>query len=588
MSINCEKRSEFLPQLDGPLPGTDFCYLDEFTGAILSPNEAIRALQKAAFCTPREVGESTGTVDCPVIDSLHAQLFSLCQKDGVLDREKLISLVHRIDKCGVMFYADGTKVQLVTTLKDKGKSCGDRYVATNLEILICAAKKMNCDLVTSIYSGDENVGVLLVPRDPDQYQKSAQKVQEVFAQTCKELSDATYRNKEHPQAALFQEMQAAINAGTLPDEKHHLGFTLETEPIHDVNTHLPPQHSYLRLNALAAAILDLACKKIPVESKSQGLLIEQMFSAIISDVEKTSPINPSSIHSAYLEQLYQKAILAGLSRKYASELLNRAIFESTFPRQMQVRKKTQLENDIREGVMAGKTYHLVDLANTQIKYANGISHTHGDNEIIAGINIIQRYLSKQLGKDAVHEGIMYYKSEGSNLILVEDRVWDKVKPLLADPLAINTYIHDQETIRRKKAPKYLEESLNYRANPFIVTTISNLVINSDTSVEQIWHEIDYELRPKQLARERAYTILATFSATTQLDLLIRNISKIIDEPSRAQLGNMRRNSKDYTTFGKNYLLGRQNNHDISTLLLLLQDEDLVKNLLYLLSGVSLH
>ena len=481
-----------------------------------------------------------------------------------------------------MFYADGIKVQLVTTIAGKGKACGDRYVATNLEILICAAKRMNCDLVTSIYSGDENVGVLLVPRDPDQYQKSAQIVQAVFVQTCKELSDATYRNKEHPQAALFEEMQATINTGTLPYEIHLLGFTLETEPIRNVFIHLPPQHSYLRLNALAAAILDLACKKKPTESQSQGLLIEQMFSAIISDVERTSPINPSSIRSAYLEQLYQKALRAGLTPNYALELLNRAIFESTFPRSVQVRKKTQMENDIREGVMAGKSYYLVDLANTQIKYANGISHTHGDNEIIAGVNIIQRYLKEKLGKDAVHDGIRYYKSEGSNLLLVEDEVWDKVGPLLADPLAINTYIHDQEIVRTTREG----ESPSYRAHPFIVTTISNLVINSNTTVEQIWHEIDYELRPKQLARERIYTILATFSASDQLNLLIDHLTHMIEVPSSDQLINMQGHASDYTEFGKNYLRARQTNLNLDVLLPIIGDEKLIKNLLYILASVS--
>jgi len=581
MSNSCENNPELLSQLEDSLPGTDFAHLKEFRESILSPNEDIRALQKAAFCTPRDLGGSAGTIDCLNIDSLHAQLLALCQTEGNLDETKRANLIARAEKYGVIFYADGIKVQLVTTIAGKGKACGDRYVATNLEILICAAKKMNCDLVTSIYSGDENVGLILIPREDSEYE-NAENVETIFAQTCNRLMYATYRNKEHPQAALFQEMQTAITAGTVPGkETSLLGFTLETRPISGTRAHLPPQHNRLRLNALAAAGLDLACDKDPISNISQALLLEQIFSAFTIDVESASDEALPLHTSAYLFNLYTKAVSAGLSPNYALELLNRAIFESTFPRSLRVRKKTQMGNDIEEGIASNNTYHLVYLANTQVKHGNSISHTHGDNEIVAGVDVVQRYLRDRLGDDCVHDGIRYYKSEGSNLLLIEDRVWDQVRPLLADPLAINTHIYDQEVIRRSK-PLKEGESLDYRANPFIVTTISDLAINSATPVERIWREIDYELRPKQLARERAYTILATFSAQTQLDLLITNLSHIIGNLNSDQLATLATHSHEYQKFGKNYLLGRLSNHDFNTLMTLLQDNKLVENLLDLL------
>lgn len=496
--------------------GENIAFIKHFE-KLLSPNEYIRCLQEMALMTTRHPNPDNKQeqVLCPTVESMPLQFLHLVSNtDGKINEIKLKEVSSRIRDFGQMFYADGIKVQAASGAK---KQLGDLYIITNLDILHRAANELKCDLIYGIYSGDENCGIILIPRE-DSKIKDREALKKDFEQACKEKTKETYQNPNHPHSKFFQEMQSNV---TMSHPQEKLGFTLYTDILEGHDIPKPAQHKAIRLRTLVAAILDLARgKKLP-PAKYSASLVDSLLATL--QLPLTSHHKVDDIKGKIPQNILQYYRLAravpDVDQDALLGLVEKAVFEPIFPRELNVRKISNLVEDIQDGIAQNYKYRLVSFANTNVKPKNNESHIKGDNEIIAGFNVMQRYVNEAyqthpLAKSLDSTSIRYYKNQGSGYILIEENLYNLIEGDIKDVLAINTDIIRQESARLLKDSlpdgSQPNDNISYRAHPFIVTTCSDYPINNENFNEDtFWQHIDQELRPKQTRRETLYLLMAS-------------------------------------------------------------------------------
>jgi hypothetical protein len=396
-------------------------------------------------------------VALPQADSIREQLTIFAEDPTFTERLK-----H-----GFIFKSDGVKTQLVS--QHAGEAAGDAYIAANLEILLRAAKELNCDIVYGIYSGDETTG-MFIPKSSDQ-KIDGQTIEQKIA-----FISNNYYRVDKETSPYFLDIQTMLDNTLDEDKKFQLDITHHVKAISESRLKTQEKGRFLRERSLFSAFIDL-CES---EQPDPGATAE-MSQVIIDTLSQPRTVNPQ--HERYDEsneltwpQKYQELYAEAVEKYEVNDpdkfneikaLLDLSVYEPLFPGSLEVRKFSVLSDDLENAISFKRSVRIIRLADTLMKDINTQSHLLGDNHMIATIRSVQNMLERH-DVNPRQRSIKYYQHHGSFVMTVEDNqngdsLFNKVSSLVEDSIELNKDIYLEEI----QYGRLLDSN---RAKPFIVAT----------------------------------------------------------------------------------------------------------------------
>ncbi len=474
-------------------------------------------------------------IHLPIADSTKEQLQLVMAKDR--------SFFAHAKASGYFFKADSKKTQLIS--EHFGKKIGDGYIASNYELWLKVAAKLDCNVLLGVYSGDENTG-LLVPRN------NAVLTGQILAQTIEQVEQEYYQENNKffaPITDYLKSKQDERGQPLVPGVTYKYIAAADAKIArryaHDKNgKSIPQQH---RISTIMAGIID-ATEHYDVNMREDNR-------SLLDELEENSK-KPRTTHhydegetgSAFtdwppsINKLFEetKAKIMGGAKVLSADIRDRidqlsaycdlAVYEPVFPRSLGVKRLEWLVPSIRESHNQGKRVYLARFADIRLKSVNDESHLMGDYHMTATVRIIQNALQKA-GIDP-HTDFSYHQHFGSLALEIDcdpsdlER-WDKINEVLSDLNTLNVNNNVKEL-------RYLRGINPYRASPLVATTTTldgkPIEITKDMVIddEKLWDFVDGRLKPEHNKNETLFAYNLPSLAIPLLHAAIDNLTIALD------------------------------------------------------------
>lgn len=242
----------------------------------------LHELAKHSILTQRRIHDNS-PIQLATTESIREQILSqFTDSSGLVNEDKKNSFFKRLGN-GYVYALDGVRLQAVSSYSEL---VGNAYIVGNNEVILKAAKKLKCEVLPGIYSGDENLPLFFESENHQGEPLTADSIQRAIA----EASNEYYRTD--PLTSPYWKQVQEVMTYNLPEEEKHklLGLDGEIRKISDTKIRkqirVSPEgkiaEQTLRERSLMGAIIDAVN---PSESSSE--LITTTSQDLLDGIENT-------------------------------------------------------------------------------------------------------------------------------------------------------------------------------------------------------------------------------------------------------------------------------------------------------------